>query len=94
MPPDLLDDLMAHAAAQNEAGDGGGQNIFVAEPGMMPGGFGHDEGEGVPDHFEPEVRDANPQAQDEVIDEDEDEDESDGVEDNEIEEEEEEIAVR
>ncbi|KAJ8080196.1 hypothetical protein PM082_017026 [Marasmius tenuissimus] len=89
MPPDLLDDLMAHAAAQNEAGAGGGQNIFVAEPGMMPGGFGDDEGEEVPGDFEPEMRDVDPQVRDEGIDEDE---ESDGDEDEEIEEEDEEIA--
>ncbi|ESK89923.1 transcription factor 25 (basic helix-loop-helix) [Moniliophthora roreri MCA 2997] len=47
MPQDMLDDLMANAAAQMEGnGDMGQDNIFVADvAGGMPGGFGDDNRE-------------------------------------------------
>ncbi|KAL0579878.1 hypothetical protein V5O48_002125 [Marasmius crinis-equi] len=77
MPADMLDDLMAHAAAQNEAGVDG-QEIFVGEPGAMPGGFDVDDGDAVPDVLEPGRREAEgPRHEEEEEDGDNDAEEDD-----------------
>jgi hypothetical protein len=92
MPPDLVDDMMAHAAAEmDQAGGMGQENIFVADGVGMPGGFGDDEevllGAPVPVN----LPNNNGQGNAPIGDDESDEDENDREED---EEEEEEIAVR
>ncbi|EEB99411.1 hypothetical protein MPER_00919 [Moniliophthora perniciosa FA553] len=88
MPQDMLDDLMANAAAQmEENGDLGQDNIFVADvAGGMPGGFGDDNQEmfqapppnNPPNNAAlanvPPAEGEDETDQDEVEDEDEDED--------------------